>query len=243
MRILIVRHGDPDYKNDTLTEKGHREAALLAEKLKTEKIDHIYSSHLGRAKATCEYVAKAKGMEDKVVLKPWLREFVRADSVVYPNGERKNVIWDMPPAFWTKQEEMYRADEWSKNSCFGENVYEEYKLVTRELDGLLATHGYVRNGNMYKAEKPNTDTVAIFCHFGLECILLSHLFHISPIPLLHHFVAAPTSVTTLYTEEIEKGNAVFRCCSFGDTTHLYVGNEPPSFSARHVEVYDDGLSK
>ena len=38
MRILIIRHGDPDYENDTLTEKGHREASLLAEKLKHEKM-------------------------------------------------------------------------------------------------------------------------------------------------------------------------------------------------------------
>ena len=39
MRILIIRHGDPDYANDTLTEKGHREAKLLAEKLKKEKYE------------------------------------------------------------------------------------------------------------------------------------------------------------------------------------------------------------
>lgn len=25
MRILLIRHGDPDYVNDTLTEKGRRE--------------------------------------------------------------------------------------------------------------------------------------------------------------------------------------------------------------------------
>jgi formamidopyrimidine-DNA glycosylase len=36
MRILIIRHGDPDYEHDTLTEKGHREAKLLAEKLVKE---------------------------------------------------------------------------------------------------------------------------------------------------------------------------------------------------------------
>ena len=34
MRILLIRHGDPDYENDTLTVKGHREAALLAETAK-----------------------------------------------------------------------------------------------------------------------------------------------------------------------------------------------------------------
>lgn len=32
MRLLFIRHGDPDYVHDTLTEKGHREAALLAER-------------------------------------------------------------------------------------------------------------------------------------------------------------------------------------------------------------------
>ena len=29
MRILFIRHGDPDYLNDTLTEKGCREADLF----------------------------------------------------------------------------------------------------------------------------------------------------------------------------------------------------------------------
>ena len=32
MRILLIRHGDPDYENDTLTEKGCREAELLAKR-------------------------------------------------------------------------------------------------------------------------------------------------------------------------------------------------------------------
>ena len=29
MKILIIRHGDPDYSIDSLTEKGWREAELL----------------------------------------------------------------------------------------------------------------------------------------------------------------------------------------------------------------------
>ena len=32
MRILLIRHGDPDYEHDTLTEKGRREAELLAKR-------------------------------------------------------------------------------------------------------------------------------------------------------------------------------------------------------------------
>lgn len=32
MRIFIIRHGDPDYSIDGLTEKGKREAELLRER-------------------------------------------------------------------------------------------------------------------------------------------------------------------------------------------------------------------
>ena len=37
MKLLLIRHGDPDYTIDSLTEKGHREAQLLAEKMKMQK--------------------------------------------------------------------------------------------------------------------------------------------------------------------------------------------------------------
>lgn len=42
MRILLIRHGDPDYEKDSLTEKGFREADLLAARLKNERIDAAY---------------------------------------------------------------------------------------------------------------------------------------------------------------------------------------------------------
>ena len=33
MRLMIVRHGDPDYSIDSLTPKGWKEAELLADRL------------------------------------------------------------------------------------------------------------------------------------------------------------------------------------------------------------------
>lgn len=85
---------------------------------------------------------------------------------------------------------------------------------------------------------PNDDTIVLFCHFGLECVLLSHLLGISPMVLWHGLCAAPTSVTTLYTEERRPGIASFRMTAFGDTSHLYVADEPPAFAARFCECYD-----
>ncbi len=236
MRILIIRHGDPDYVNDTLTEKGHREAALLAKKLKNEKLDYYYSSPLGRARHTCDYVARAQGREKDIVVKDWLREFDHA--LVLPTGEDRPILWDMLPAFWTKIDKMYDADGWAEQDFYEKaNMAEAYRSVIQPFDELLKEHGYTREGRLYRTEKGNRDTLVFFCHFGLEMILLSHLLQISPVVLTHHFVAAPTSVTTLYTEERREGIVTFRMASFGDTGHLYAGGEEISPSARFCEMY------
>lgn len=58
MRILIVRHAEPDYAHNTLTEKGFKEAELLAERMKKIKIDDLYSSPQGRAVKTAEVSAE-----------------------------------------------------------------------------------------------------------------------------------------------------------------------------------------
>ena len=52
MRLLFIRHGDPDYVHDTLTEKGHREAALLAERAEALQLGKCFVSPLGRSQVT-----------------------------------------------------------------------------------------------------------------------------------------------------------------------------------------------
>ena len=52
MKLLIVRHADPDYSIDSLTPTGWKEAELLSERLKTLDIKDFYTSPLGRAKDT-----------------------------------------------------------------------------------------------------------------------------------------------------------------------------------------------
>ena len=45
MRILFVRHGDPDYKNDCLTELGREQAEAVSRRLLPEGISEIYAFH------------------------------------------------------------------------------------------------------------------------------------------------------------------------------------------------------
>ena len=233
MKLLIVRHGDPDYANDTLTEIGKKEAMLLADKLEKLDIAKVYVSPLGRARDTAEYTLKRIGKTATVC--DWLREF--PPQVDKPN-KPQSICWDWLPKDWVDEERFFDRERWLEPEVFAP-AREDYRAVCEGLDKLLSEHGYERNGSLYNAKNANEDTIVFFCHFGLECVLLSHLLNISPMQLWHGFCAAPTSVTTLITEEREKGIAYFRMSSFGDTGHLYAKDTPPSFSARFCETYDN----
>lgn len=236
MRLIIVRHGDPDYEKDSLTEKGWREAGLLADKLSRLDVRAFYVSPLGRAKDTASVTLDKMGRT--AVECDWLREF--PPQINRPDiKDRKKIAWDWLPEDWTAEPAYFLRDKWADTEIMREGkVSEAYCYVTENFDRLLAEHGYVREGEYYRAERANRDTVVIFCHFGLECVLLSRLMNVSPMILWHHTCAAPTSVTTVVTEERREGRAIFRMTGFGDISHLYAGDEEPAFAARFCETFE-----
>lgn len=234
MKILIIRHADPDYSIDSLTQKGWKEAEYLSEKLVKTDIKAFYTSTLGRAKDTASCTLKKLGREPDGVFE-WLKEF---PPVINRPDCGRSIAWDWLPGDWTKIDGFYHKDEWGNVDVMTEGkVKEEYDRVTGEFDNLIEKHGYVREGNYYRAEKPNNETIAIFCHFGSGCVLLSHLLGVSPMVLWHGFCAAPSSVTTVTTEERREGIASFRMNSYGDISHLYAKGEEPAFAARFCEMY------
>ena len=73
MNVYIVRHAEPDYARDTLTEKGWREAELLSRRLENIPNGYYYTSPLGRARDTASLTLQKVGAQAQVC--PWLREF------------------------------------------------------------------------------------------------------------------------------------------------------------------------
>lgn len=232
MKLLIVRHADPDYSIDSLTETGWTEAELLSQRLTKMDVKTFYCSPLGRAKDTS--TATLAKLNRTAEIMPWLREFSPGLKNPSTGG---NCAWDWLPQTWTEEPEFYDKDHWTDTAFRDTGIREQEQWVAEGLDALLARHGYVREGNYYRAEQPNGDTIVLFCHFGVECVLLSHLLGISPMVLWHGSCAAPSSVTTLVTEERREGIAYFRMSAFGDISHLYAAGRGPSFSARFCEMY------
>ena len=146
MRIIFIRHGDPDYEKDSLTEKGWREAALLAERVSRWKVTDFYVSPLGRAQDTASLSLKKMGRQARTL--PWLREF---RAFINDPGRGEHVIpWDFYPGFWTKEERMYDRNAFADTPVMRSGpVKEEYARVCAGLDGLLAHYGYVREGGIF----------------------------------------------------------------------------------------------
>lgn len=234
MKILIIRHGDPDYAIDSLTEKGWREAEMLSERIAPMDVKAYYVSPLGRARDTASLtLKKAKRTAETL---QWLREY-DVKIVDRYTGERR-IAWDMLPADWTAVPEYYDKDKWYDVPVMKEaDMKAGLEAVWNGLDEIIERHGYKRDGMIYRAEKPNEDTIVFFCHFGVECVMLGHLLGISPMVLWHGLMAAPTSVTTVNTEERRDGIASFRVSSFGDISHLYAKGEPPAFAGRFCETF------
>lgn len=233
MKLLIIRHADPDYKNNTLTETGWEEAALLAQRLSGVNISAFYCSPMGRAKDTASLTLKAKNAEAEIL--PWLREVWV--SINRPD-RGKSPPFDWMPKDWTTCPQFYSLDRWLEHPVFEENqMVELVTTVYNGIDGLLARHGYARENNLYRAVAPNEDTIVIFSHFGLECLILSRILGISPMVLWHSTCALTSSITTLVTEERQEGIACFRMIGFSDVSHLIANNLHPSDAGRYCEMY------
>lgn len=191
------------------------------------EIKDFYVSPLGRAKDTASCTLKK--MNRTATECDWLKEFdvfINRPDVT----DRKIIPWDWLPQDWTMDERFYQYDHWFENERIQDSdVKEYYDHVTGKFDEVLAKHGYVREGHYYRVEKENEDTLVFFCHFGLECVLVSHLLSVSPMVLWHGACAAPSSVTTFHTEERRQGIASFRRV-LSEIFHICM----PTMNRRHL---------
>ncbi len=240
MKLIFIRHGDPDYANDTLTPRGVKEAEALGNYLKKTgfSADAYFCSPLGRAQLTCQLVQKELGFEYETL--PWIREFNARIPTPWRTDKPMGFIWDLYPSYFTSHPLLYDSSRWLEDPVMAaSDVREKFENVGRGLDEILARYGYIRDGKLFRTEAPNEKTLVFFCHFGVLSVIMAHLSGFSPYVFFQHFCALTTSVTTFATEEREKGVVSFRCHGYSCVDHLLDAGITPSFAARFPEVYHD----
>ena len=181
MRIIFVRHGHPNYRQDCLTELGHLHAKAVAERLCEEKIDMIYSSTCGRAFETAEHIAQKQDNRE-IVPCDYMRE-------VSWGSETEELFQKGHP--WFTADQMVREGQslmgmdWADKPPFLPNhlCTESVKRVSDGFDGLMASLGFIREGAFYRVTEPKYNTVAVVSHGGASSAMLARLFNL-PFPFL-----------------------------------------------------------
>ncbi|MBP3218008.1 MAG: histidine phosphatase family protein, partial [Lachnospiraceae bacterium] len=120
MRLVLIRHAEPNYVVDSVTEKGAREAELLSERVLRfkDQIRAVYVSPLGRAARTAAPSLDKLGMSGKTL--PWLKEYYYPVQDPTP-GRTNDVPWDFMPEYWTRQEILYDRKKWYEDPILKTN--------------------------------------------------------------------------------------------------------------------------
>ncbi len=138
----------------------------------------------------------------------WLKEF--PCQIWRPDVKDKKIIaWDWLPQDWMADERFFQYDHWFENEAMQEgHVKEEYDRVIGSSTSFSRKHGYERKGHYYKVNEENNDTIIFLLSFwiGVCTSQPSAEYHLRWY-FGHGCVAAPSSVTTLTTEERRQGIA------------------------------------
>ena len=180
MRIVFVRHGEPDYAHDCLTERGRIQAQAAAERLREEGIGEIYSSPLGRAAETAVFTSEALGLPVRTL--DYMRElhWGSTDGTPMPADGHP---WDLADMLAAEGRDL-TDPAWREHPYFRNNkVTAEADHVARKTDEWLRTLGYERNGAYYRCLRPDDRqaTVALFSHGGSSAAAMGHILHL-PFP-------------------------------------------------------------
>ena len=179
MRIIFVRHGEPNYAKDALTEQGRLQAAACAERLSDEPITAVYSSTNGRAAETASYIAAPHGLSVESF------DFMRELGWKITEGEplADGLPWHEADAMVAHGMDVLDPN-WAEGEPFRRNSTTSRALYcTAEFDKLLETLGYRREGKYYRVLRENTETVAMVSHGGSGSAVIAHLLGL-PFPFL-----------------------------------------------------------
>ena len=193
MKLILVRHGHPNYELDCLTPLGHLQAKAVAERLAGEGIDAFYASTCGRAVETADYVAKKYGKA--VTQLPFMQEVIWGynEDPHDPAGHPWNLVEQM-----VLEGKSLMEPQWRELPPFlGNRICQNVDMIALAFDRWLQQFGYTREGNYYRAGENTDRTIALFSHGGSSCAVLSHLFGL-PYPFaIQAFRLNYTSITVL----------------------------------------------
>jgi len=161
LRLILVRHGSTIWNAEgkyqgtidvPLSDKGRREAQMVAERLRNEDIKAVYSSELIRARETAEIIASPHNLPVKVI--PELGEINFGDWEGLTAREIKDKYGEDAYRTWLE-------DPVNANISGGDHITEFAERVVQGFNKVIEAHP--------------EDTVVVATHGGALMVLGCHL--------------------------------------------------------------------
>ena len=224
MRLIFVRHGEPDYTHDCLTETGRKQAAAAAVRLEREGITAIYSSPNGRARETAEHTARRLGLP--VTVLEYMHEISWGGEGVPERGHP----WTLSEWLIDREDFDFYSEDWRKHPYFAGNVATQYfDMISEKIDAFMLERGYRHQGTRFLCEGGKEETVAIFSHGGSGACALSRLL---ALPFPYVSTVLPYDYTSIIILEfpVREGEFVHpRIELFNDAAHIRDTGSGPLF--------------
>lgn len=223
MKLILIRHGEPDYATDSLTEEGKKQAAAAAKRLQNEGIDRIFTSPKGRAKETAAATAELLGLPVETL------DFMA--EVGWKNATDHDIPWNGHP--WRNAEQIVRDGKdlldgnWRETTVFADTVLPASSAaVEKGAEEWFAELGFVREGDSFRCVKKsgNDRTYALFSHGGSSSVLLSYVLGL-PLPYILYSVRPHFSAITILEFPENEGELVRPLIRLlNDSAHITPGN-------------------
>lgn len=236
MLFFYVRHGDPIYNPDSLTELGHQQAEALVRRMEICNPSRIFASSSNRAIQTAEPTAKKLNKEIEIL--DWCHE-KHAIKDFWAESQSGHSFWcfGLPEyrCLFNSKEVRDLGREWYNHPAFaGSNFKNGQERVQMATDELFASLGYrhVPEEGGYIAERPNDDRIAMFAHQGFGMIFMSCLLDI-PYPIYStHFDMTHTGVTVIEFEG--EGFVVPKVMQLSNDSHIFKADMETKYDRRIV---------
>ena len=201
-RLIVVRHAEAEgnlnrlfhgWTDSEITEKGHRQAELVAKRLKDMKIDVIYSSSLKRAVQTASYIARVKGLP--IITSDKLKEI--------NGGEWENMRWEVLPVKWPEEYDSWENKPYAHRMPGGECMREFQERIVKEFEHII-------NNNKGK-------NICVVTHGTAIRTLMCH-FHGCRLEDMNNIPWCDNTAVTIVDYDDEEGK--FKVIVEGDNSHL-----------------------
>ncbi len=232
MLLYVIRHADPIYNPDCLTEKGKRQAEALARRLSVNGLDKIYSSPMIRAQQTAQPTCELLGLKPEIL--DFVSEEIAWNNFTFPDpeiGGNLNWCFGIQTTRYKTPEMLAMGDNWYDAEPFClTNIKQAYQELQQKSNEFMASHGYVREGMNYRIERPNDDRIAVFCHQAIGTTWLAHLLAVPPVIFWSTFDVNHSGITIIEFKNNKDGYTAPKCLAVSDTSHLYADRLPLKFA-------------